>query len=165
MRNRAAFPLAVLLGFFSSRADAVEVGVPAPACALRPFSEAPEVLTAQLIGKVVVIDFWASWCGPCAKSFPFLNELVREHRDDAVHVLGVNMDEHRTDAEGFLKRHPNLFQIATDVDAQCAKAFGVKAMPSSYVIDKKGFVRAVVRGFQASDAKTIRERIEYLLKE
>lgn len=116
-------------------------------------------------GKVLYIDFWASWCGPCAKSFPFLNDLNQELKANGLEIMGVNLDENSEDAKDFLAKYPANFTILGDVAEQCAKQFDVKAMPSSYLVDKKGIVRAVHLGFKADEAETIKNLVIELLAE
>jgi DsbE subfamily thiol:disulfide oxidoreductase len=146
-------------------AGAVETGQPAPVCSLRSLDDATTSQALRPTGQVTLVDFWASWCGPCAKSFPFLNELSHVHGNHGLTVVGINMDEQRKDASRFLARHPVEFKVVADADAQCAKAFGVKAMPSSYLVDRNGIVRHIHRGFRQGDSKAIRQIVEQLLDE
>ena len=115
----------------SAGADAGDV---APDCKLKPVGSGPEFALRQLPGKVRYVDFWASWCGPCAQSFPFLNELHRKLAGQGLEIVGINLDENSEDAQAFLAQHPAGFTVATDAGGQCPQDFGVKAMPSSYVI-------------------------------
>jgi len=146
-------------------ARAVEAGVEAPECALAPLGGAPGYSLKQFRGKVVFVDFWSSWCPPCAKSFSFLNEMDREFKDKGLHVIGVNLDESPEDAQTFLAQHPAHFAVATDASQQCAKDFDVKAMPSSYLIDRAGVIRHVHHGFRPEEAKEFKVLAERLLAE
>jgi thiol-disulfide isomerase/thioredoxin len=99
-------------------------------------------------GKVVVVDFWASWCVPCRRSFPWLNSMHAKYADDGLVVIGVNLDTERADADSFLADYPARFRIHFDNDAALAKTFGVEAMPTSYVIGRDGQIVAQHLGFK-----------------
>lgn len=164
---RRALPLflALLALVVPWGALAAETASPAPDCALTPPGSEPAYGLQRLRGKVVYVDFWASWCGPCAQSFPFLNTLDRDYRDQGLHVVGVNLDENPAEAQEFLARHPARFSVATGSNVACAEAFGVKAMPSSYLVDRKGVVRHEHLGFRPGETGEIRELVQRLLAE
>ena len=144
---------------------AAEVGGAAPDCALSAIGGAQNYSLKQFRGKVLYVDFWSSWCGPCAQSFTFLNELDRDLKSQGLQVIGINLDEAGEDAKSFLEQHPASFHIVTDAAQQCAKDFGVKAMPSSYLVDRKGIIRYVHLGFRPDEAKEFRGLAEQLLAE
>lgn len=148
----------------SAHAYAVEPGQSAPPCSLAAFGTNHAVDPAQLRGQVVYVDFWASWCPPCARAFPFMNALAREFGDRGLRIVGVNVDEDPRDAERFLGTHPAVFTVARDASGQCPRVFGVEAMPSSFLIDQDGVVRHVQIGFRPQDARDIHGRIEQLLQ-
>lgn len=148
-----------------SSAQAAEIGNKAAACTLTSMDGAHSIDLKQFHGKVIYVDFWASWCPPCAKSFPFLNELEQAFKAQGLQILGVNLDEERSDAEHFLSKYPADFSVVLDQDQQCAKNFEVQAMPSSYLIDRQGVVRYVHLGFRSSEAKELRVLVEQLLAE
>lgn len=153
----------VVFSLSAHTALAVSVGDAAPDCALSPMDGGKASSLSQYRGNVVYVDFWASWCGPCAKSFPFLNELHGQLKDQGLTVVGVNLDENATDAKAFLAKYPASFNIAADTSKQCAKDFDVKAMPSSYIVDRKGIVHHVHLGFRPGEAQEIRVLVEKLL--
>lgn len=99
-------------------------------------------------GKVVVVDFWASWCVPCRRSFPWLNSMHDKYGDDGLIIVGVNLDMERADADRFLEEYPAAFSIVYDENQQLARQYEVVAMPSSYVIGRDGQVRAKHMGFK-----------------
>ncbi|HKZ72761.1 MAG TPA: TlpA disulfide reductase family protein [Steroidobacteraceae bacterium] len=112
-------------------------------------------------GRVVVVDFWASWCTPCRRSIPWLNEMQAKYADRGLVIIGVNVDKSRGDAEQFLAAVPARFEIVYDPDGRLPAKFGVAAMPSSYVFDRSGKVVARHLGFQnarrAEYEKVLRE--------
>jgi thiol-disulfide isomerase/thioredoxin len=116
-------------------------------------------------GKVLYVDFWASWCSSCAQSFPFLNALETDLRGRGFSVVGINLDENPEDAQRFLGRFPAQFTVLADVEAQCARTFGVRGMPASYVIGREGAIRAQHLGFRPNQAKDLRDLVETLLAE
>ncbi len=144
---------------------AAEAGSTMPDCALTSLADKQIFNLQQFKGKVIYVDFWASWCGPCAKSFPFMNELSRDLKDKGLQVIGVNLDETSADAQNFLAKYPANFVIAADTNEQCAKDFGVQAMPSTYLVDRNGTVSHVHLGFRPGEAKDLRVLVEQLLAE
>jgi thiol-disulfide isomerase/thioredoxin len=94
----------------------------------------------SLRGKVIYLDFWASWCGPCLKSFPWMNEMHRKYSDKGLVIVAVNTDEKRVNAARFLTKMPADFIIAYDSEAKLASSFKLKAMPSSYLIAPDGSI-------------------------
>jgi len=155
-----------LSGFIGlvSLVQAVEVDKPVPNCALSAFDTRSALPLERYRGKVLFVDFWASWCGPCVKSFPYFNQLQREFGDDLA-VVAVNLDENPADAEQFLQQVPAQFQIAYDAGQQCARQFDVKAMPSSYLIDRQGKVRYVRLGYRSGENEEIGGLLKTLMAE
>lgn len=144
--------------------SAAEQGDAMPDCTLAAGGDTRYNLKS-LQGKVLYVDFWASWCGPCAKSFPFLNHLNHQFKDSGLQVIGINLDEKPADAQDFLAQYPADFMVASGSNQQCAMDFGVKAMPSSYLVDRKGHIRHIHLGFKAGEAEQLTALIEQLLAE
>jgi peroxiredoxin len=144
---------------------AAEIGSKAPDCALTSINDTQHYDLQQFHGKVLYVDFWASWCPPCAKSFPFMNDLDRDLKDSGLQVIGINLDQAPEDAKTFLAQYPANFTVAADANEKCAKSFDVKAMPSSYLIDRNGVIRHVHLGFRPGEAKELRVLAEQLLAE
>lgn len=144
--------------------QAIEPGSPAPACELKKLTDGSEVSVNQP-GKVVYVDFWASWCGPCAQSMPFMNETSEQLKSKNFEVIAINLDEDVQAAREFLEKYPVKFTIATNPDGQCPQLFDVQAMPSSYLIDRSGKIRHIQLGFHEAEKALIREKIEKLLAE
>ena len=114
-------------------------------------------------GKVVVLDFWASWCVPCRRSFPWMNEMQNKYADDGLVIVAVNLDSEVSDAEAFLERYPADFSIYYDHERQLARQYGVEAMPSSFLIDREGTVVARHLGFKSADTDEYEAEIVALL--
>lgn len=140
-----------------------EPGGAAPNCKMTPIGGGPNQDLQQYRGKIVYVDFWASWCGPCTQSFPFMNEIHRDFRDKGVSVLAVNLDDDPEDAKAFLANHPAEFKVMVDTGGDCPQKFGVKAMPSSYLVDRDGVIRQVHLGFRPGEAQQFRASVEALL--
>jgi cytochrome c biogenesis protein CcmG/thiol:disulfide interchange protein DsbE len=104
-------------------------------------------LPADLKGKVVLVDFWASWCGPCKGSFPVLEQLHQTYGEKGLVILAVNLDEKKALMEDFLKEHPVTFVVVRDANKKLVAQAGIKSMPSSFVLDATGHVVAVHNGF------------------
>jgi thiol-disulfide isomerase/thioredoxin len=157
--------LVFVLLFSSTLAHGVQQGQAVPECpAVLADQKAPLRLNAYL-GKVVLIDFWATWCGPCKKSMPFLNDLHNQYRKDGFEVVAINVDENTEDALSFLKTYPVDYNLAFNPGGECPGVFNVKAMPSSYLVDRQGKVRMIHLGFRDGDKTIIREQVETLLSE
>lgn len=122
-------------------------------------------LLESLQGKVVLVDFWASWCAPCLQSFPWMNELHARHADDGLVIVAVNVDQDRALADAFLKKLPPQFRIEYDGHGTLAQAFAVAAMPTSFLIGRDGTVRARHAGFRDKQRAGREQEIEQLLKE
>jgi thiol-disulfide isomerase/thioredoxin len=150
--------LAVLAG------DVAALGAAAPDCNWKIAGTNQIYDVKQFRGKALYVDFWASWCAPCALSFPFMNQMKGELGDKKLAIVAVNMDEKSADAHRFLESHPANFDVALGENAACAKAFGVSDMPSSYIIDQSGMIRFVHRGFRRDDSALLLEQVESLLK-
>ena len=110
---------------------------------------------SQYRGKVVVVDFWASWCVPCRRSFPWMNDMQAKYADHGLVIVGVNMDAEADLAAAFLEEYPAQFRIAYDPDGSLARQFDVIAMPSTYVLDRDGNQVARHLGFK------VRQQDEY----
>jgi len=92
----------------------------------------------QYKGKVVYLDFWASWCVPCRKSFPWMNQLQQKYSADELVIIAVNLDKKRILADKFLAENPAKFNVIYDPKGHLAKKFKIKGMPSSVIFDRNG---------------------------
>jgi cytochrome c biogenesis protein CcmG/thiol:disulfide interchange protein DsbE len=112
------------------------------------FAADPLLDLTQHRGKVVVLDFWASWCVPCRRSIPWLNAMQQKYAQQGLVIIGVNVDRERAEAAKFLAETPARFLIVYDPGGRLPKEYGVVAMPSSYVFDRQGGLVAKHMGFQ-----------------
>jgi thiol-disulfide isomerase/thioredoxin len=152
---------AFIAGTFLTASAALKVGDTLPD--LASFSLDGKLPDA-LKGKVVVLDFWASWCAPCAKSFPVLDELQKKYGDRLV-VVAVNVDEKAANMEKFTTKHSVSFTIVRDAQQKLVAVAEPQTMPTSFVLDAEGKVRFVHSGFHGEDTrKEYITEIESLLK-
>lgn len=112
----------------------------------------------------IVCDFWASWCGPCKESFPWLNQIQQKYKDKGLVVIGINVDKEKQKADEFLKQNSASFPIIYNASGSLAKQFGVKGMPYSILIGKDGKQLHSHIGFQNSKAQEYSQIIEGALK-
>jgi len=147
----------------------------APVAALEQGDKAPDfsapgvsggtISLASYRGKVIYLDFWASWCGPCAQALPALDKLRQEFGADDFQVVAVNVDREPKLAQAFLKKRPVGYPSAIDPKGALPARFGVESMPTSFLIDRNGVVRHVQRGFRNGDVAPLREQIQELVAE
>ncbi|MFT7108433.1 MAG: thiol-disulfide isomerase/thioredoxin [Psychrobacter glaciei] len=136
---------------------------------MAPNFKLPGIKTGNLMslkshrGKVVYLDFWASWCGPCRQSLPLLNELRNEFRKKGFEVIAVNLDEDKADAKAFLKQFPVNYPVLLDPNGKVPQKYDVPGMPTSYLIDRSGKIRQVHVGFKKQDIHSIRKQVKSLL--
>ncbi len=146
----------------ASIAAAVELGSPAPGFDASTFDNKP-VRLADYRGKVVFVDFWASWCSPCRQSLPLYDKLSGEFPASDFAVVAINVDENVADAKKFLAEHPVKYTIVQNPKGDIPKAFGIDGMPSSYLIDRDGTIRERHVGFAPKDIDTLRGDIAKLI--
>jgi thiol-disulfide isomerase/thioredoxin len=165
--RRAALRALAALGILavSPSARALAKGDIAPACVASTPDGSRTVSVAHYKGKVVYLDFWASWCPPCRESFPFMNELQRELGDHGLQIIAVSVDKSPEDARRFMERFPPQFTVVLDPTWVCASAYLLPGMPTSFIIDRAGLIRAVQIGFRGSDKAGIRAALEEALRD
>lgn len=128
-------------------------------------SDAGKLNLADFRGKVVYLDFWASWCGPCRASFEWLNEAHKKYATKDLVVIAINVDKEKALALQFLKDNPARFRVGFDPEGKVAQTYQLKGMPSSYFIDRKGQLRTTHVGFRTKDKGVLEEEIKSLLAE
>jgi cytochrome c biogenesis protein CcmG, thiol:disulfide interchange protein DsbE len=155
-RFAGAFAAVVFSAFTSLTAHAAEVGKPAPAFDLP--STSGNLKLADFKGKWVYVDFWASWCGPCRQSFPWMNEMQAKF-GDKLKIIGVNVDTKRADADKFLAQTPAKFALVFDDKGATPKAYNIPGMPSSVLVAPDGTVAWVHKGFNEDLAKELEGKL------
>lgn len=152
-----------LITLFPLAAWSLEKGQTVPECPAATTSSQQALNLAGYRGKVILIDFWATWCGPCKKSMPFLNGLHNQLQKEGLEVVAINVDENTQDALDFLKVYPVDYHLAFDPKGVCPQIFDVKAMPSSYLVDRQGKIHLIHLGFRDGDEALIRKQVKDLL--
>jgi thiol-disulfide isomerase/thioredoxin len=158
----AVFALAAGL-LAASDAGAIDVGQKAPEFTAPALDGAKKLSLGAYRGKVVYLDFWASWCPPCLTSLPLLEELRKQFPNDQFQILAVNVDQDPAKARAFLERTRVGYPSATDPKGRIPESFGIETMPTSFLIDRHGVVRHVHQGFRKGDVAGLRERIAKLV--
>ncbi|MEE9279521.1 MAG: TlpA disulfide reductase family protein [Myxococcota bacterium] len=166
-RSRSAvltWTFAALLSLVAAPSGALEEGEHAPQFSIELLSGDGQLSLDAYRGKVVYLDFWASWCGPCLVALPKLEKLRRELPSKQFQIVAVNLDRDLDKAREFLRDRSIGYPSGTDPEGKLAESFGLDTMPTSFLIDRNGVVRYVHRGFRAQDIDEIRERIRDLLR-
>lgn len=140
---------------------------PAPDFKLPVRGQAAPIQLSKLKGQVVMINFWASWCGPCRQEFPILDSMYRKYRPMGFTLLGVNVEPDMKDAEEkFLSKiAPVAFPLLMDKENGVSALYGVTAMPSTVLVDRKGNVRWLHRGYKPGDENEYLNQVRALLRE
>lgn len=142
----------------------VAIGSAAPNFQLPALPASGQIIQlADLRGKVVYVDFWASWCGPCRVSFPQLDKIRNELAARGFEVLAINVDEDSEDAMKFLAELPVSYPVVYDSLGATPQAYGILGMPTGFIVDREGVVRGVHQGFRRSDGEKLRLEILELL--
>ncbi|MEY4764501.1 MAG: hypothetical protein RI907_1174 [Pseudomonadota bacterium] len=149
------------------QAHAVAVGEPAPDFQLPSATDGrgpnSSLALRDLRGRVVYLDFWASWCGPCKQSFPWMNALQQRFGAQGLQVVAVNLDEHRDEAQRFLAKVPAQFRVAFDGQGDTPRRYAIAGMPTSVLIGPDGRVLFVHAGFRDDDRATLEAAIQRAL--
>lgn len=157
---RISLTVFTLYGFFGS---GNAFSAPAPDFKLE--GQQKQVKLSDYRGQIVYLDFWASWCQPCRKSFTWMNKMQSLYGEDGFKIIAVNLDESRQKADKFLQQIPANFDVAFDPRGNTAESYKVKAMPSSYLIDKHGNVIHANIGFRGNDEEKLEAKIRKLIQQ
>jgi len=145
-------------------ASALDPGARAPEIGLRD-TNGNNITMASLRGNVVIVDFWASWCEPCAEEMPVLERLYTTYRGQGLRIVGVSQDRTEANMRSFLNDHRVSFPIVHDAAHAVAGRYEPPRMPSSYIVDRSGVVRHVHEGYRSGDARTIEREVRALLQQ
>jgi peroxiredoxin len=137
---------------------------PAPDFTLRTL-DGQKLRLGEQRGRVVLVNFWATWCGPCRQEMPHLNKLYEKYKSSGFVLLGVNVDDDTRQAAGVADKLGVKFPVLPDADKRVSKQYDLSAMPSTVLIDRDGKVRYLHRGYQSGYENTYDKQIRELLKE
>lgn len=155
-------PLALLCALASPLAAAERAARPAP-----PFTLSTGKTTVSLDslrGRVVMVDFWASWCGPCHHSFPWMAAMHRKYSDQGLTIVAINLDKSPEAAAGFLAATPAPFTILYDPTGKTAAAYHVQGMPTTVLVGRDGKIRTTHIGFEPAKAAAFEALIQEALR-
>jgi thiol-disulfide isomerase/thioredoxin len=154
--------LAALLAMPIASAEALKG--PAPDFVLKS-NGGKNVRLSELRGQVVMINFWASWCGPCRQEMPLLDELHSRYKGLGFTVLGVNVEEDSRKADGLLRQIPVSFPVLYDTENEVSEMYGVNAMPTTVMVDRNGNMRYLHKGYQPGYEVAYQEQVRTLIRE
>jgi len=157
---RITLTVLTLYGFFGS---GNAFSAPAPDFKLDGLQK--QIKLSDYRGQIIYLDFWASWCQPCRKSFTWMNKMQSLYGEEGFKVIAINLDESRQKADKFLQQIPANFDVAFDPRGNTAESYQVKAMPSSYIIDKHGNVIHANLGFRSKDEEKLETKIRNLIRQ
>ena len=165
LSKRWSLALALLLaGTVGSSQAAVQLSSSAPDFTLKSVAGANLRLQEQR-GQVVLVNFWATWCGPCRQEMPHLNRIYDKYRSSGFVLLGVNIDDDPRAAADLAAKLGVKFPVLLDTDKKVSKVYDMSAMPATLLIDRDGRVRHIHRGYRDGVEQTYEEQVRSLLKE
>src|ERR1700748_3314890 len=148
----------------ASTAFAADAGGPAPAFSLTDISGQTGTLSPYQ-GQVVMVNFWATWCGPCQQEMPLLDQMYKKYKPAGFTLIGVNVDKEAPPVKDLLAKRPVSFPVLLDPANQVSKAYHVDEMPSTVIVDRKGQIRYIHRGYKPGDENDYQDRIRQLIRE
>jgi peroxiredoxin len=163
-RRRALLLWATLLAGSGAARAAVQPSAPAPDFTLRSMA-GPNLRLNEQRGRVVMVNFWATWCGPCRQEMPHLNKLYDKYRDSGFVLLGVNIDDNADKATDLATKLGLRFPVLLDTDKTVTRLYDMGSMPATVLIDREGKVRHLHRGYREGYELTYDSQVRALLKE
>jgi peroxiredoxin len=154
----------VALMLIAMQANAISESAPAPDFTLKSNS-GKNIKLSELRGQVVMINFWASWCGPCRQEMPILNQLYKRYEPMGFTLLGVNVEEDSAAANKVLREIPVDFPVLYDNKNQVSETYQVRAMPSTILIDRDGKVRYLHKGYKPGYEEDYQKQVRELIRE
>lgn len=154
----------VALSIPASAKATIASNAPAPEFSL-PARGGKNLALSQYKGQVVMLNFWATWCGPCRQEMPLLDAMYKKYKGMGFTLIGVNVEPDSKAAEDFLKTMPVTFPVAFDKDSRISKLYNVQGMPSTVIIDRKGNARVLHKGYRPGDENTYLDHIRALVRE
>ncbi|GAB1269628.1 TlpA disulfide reductase family protein [Aurantivibrio infirmus] len=130
-----------------------------------PSNKNENIRLAEQRGEVIMINFWASWCGPCRQEMPILDELYSKYSRAGFKILGVNVDANVDDANKALKKIPVTFPVLFDTENKISELYDVSAMPTTIMIDRDGKMRYLHKGYKPGYEEDYRKQIQELIRE
>ncbi|PCJ47490.1 MAG: redoxin [Gammaproteobacteria bacterium] len=169
LRKNALIVLGLMLTVIAQSAaqtstQAASVAAPAKDFTLKS-REGPNIRLKELSGDVILINFWASWCGPCRKELPKLEDLHQKYKDLGVTIIGINVDVDPELSKILLKDHPVTFMVLYDPENNVSADYDIQAMPSTFLVDKNGLLRFRHNGYLAGYEHKYDAQIKQLLRE
>ncbi|KAA3599128.1 MAG: TlpA family protein disulfide reductase [Calditrichaeota bacterium] len=166
MTKQNIFSILIFTFFIFTNSFAQKVGEKAPNFIGTNFEE-QEIKLEDFKDKVVLIDFWASWCSPCRKEMPFLVELHEKFKDKNFEIIAINIDQKESKAKSFLKKLETKpsFPMIWDKDSKIPPKYELETMPTTYLIGKNGNIRFIHKGFKDSYKEEFLKELEVLLNE
>ena len=141
------------------------VDMPSPLFSLKDISGGGDIKLADFKGRVIYVDFWASWCVPCRRSFPYLASIRAQYVEQGFEVIAINLDEDLANAQQFLQEYPVPYPVAQGFATNTPLDYNVNAMPSAFLIDGQGNLRSVHLGFTVQHQAFLSAIIEKLVAE
>ena len=151
----------VLVFFRRPEREGLRVGRPAPDFRLSDLN-GNQVSLAQFRGKVVILDFWATWCGPCRLSMPVMERIQHQYTDKLA-LLAINLEEEKEDVRGYVQSHGITSIVLLDQDGKTGQVYGTESIPMQVLIDRDGVVRDIQVGYSSRLGDRIKEEVDKLL--
>ena len=159
-------PRALLAAILAGCLAAANAAAPQPAPDFTLKSLSGENLKlSELRGQVVLVNFWASWCGPCRQEMPLLDEMYQRYQKLGFTILGVNVEQDAAAAQAMLKEHPVQFPVLFDPQSTASKLYNLNAMPTTVLVDRSGNVRYLHQGYMPGYEQTYQQQVSELLRE